>query len=148
MKMKNMITLKPATFAEREPIISLLKSENLPTEDIGSLENFFVAFSDDEAVGAIGLEVYGNGGLLRSLIVNSSYRKQNIAGELISALEARAIDLGINEVYLLTETAPGYFETRGFIKITRDEVPDNIKSSSEFSSVCPASAIVMKKNIQ
>jgi amino-acid N-acetyltransferase len=48
---------------------------------------------------------------------------------------------------LLTETAPGYFETKGYQQITRADVPEEVQQSSEFSHVCPQSAIVMKKII-
>ena len=51
-------------------------------------------------------------------------------------------------MYMFTETAPQYFERKGYEKISRDSVPKSIHASSEFSSVCPVSAIVMKKSLK
>ena len=44
-------------------------------------------------------------------------------------------------------TGSEFFAKEGFETINREIVPDTIKSTSEFSSVCPSSAIVMKKKI-
>jgi len=110
-------------------------------------DNFFVATDNGRLTGVIGLEIYGDYGLLRSLAVVSEYRNKGIAGKLMEQLESIAKSKGLKELYLLTETAPGYFERKGFQKVTRNEVPEELKTSSEFSHVCPASAIVMKKLI-
>jgi amino-acid N-acetyltransferase len=132
---------------QRQSIISLLQAEKLPTEDLpGSLNNFFVALEGDAVIAAIGLEQYGNCGLLRSMVVNKEHRNKSIASALVKELENESIALGIDCIYLLTETAPLYFERKGYKAVTRDETPEAIKASSEFKNVCPASAIVMKKN--
>jgi amino-acid N-acetyltransferase len=133
---------------QRASIIALLQAEKLPVEDLpASLDNFLIATEDDMVIGAIGLEQYDNYGLLRSMVVNKEYRSKNIATYLIQELESKAITLGIDCIYLLTETAPQYFEKKGYERISRDEVPIPIRASSEFSSICPDSAIVMKKTI-
>jgi len=64
---------------------------------------------------------------------------------LVKTLEEQAIASGISDMYLLTETADKYFSKKGYHPINRDEVPTEVKASSEFSYVCPVSAIVMKK---
>jgi amino-acid N-acetyltransferase len=46
-------------------------------------------------------------------------------------------------LYLLTTTAERYFPSFGFVKTTRESVPDEIKTSVEFREACPASATVM-----
>jgi amino-acid N-acetyltransferase len=111
------------------------------------LDNFFVAIEVDKVIGAIGLEQYDNCGLLRSMVVNNEYRNQSIASRLVRELEENAQNLGIDCIYLLTESAPGYFERKGYKKVSRTDVPELIQASSEFSSVCPVSAIAMKKEI-
>ena len=139
-------TIIPAGNEQRQAIVALLQSEKLPIDDIpASLENFFVALHDDEVIGAIGLEKYDNCGLLRSMVVNKAYRNKNTAAHLIQVLENHATETGIDCIYLLTETAPGYFERKGYQRIQREEVPRALHASSEFSHVCPVSAIVMKK---
>ena len=125
-----------------------MQSEKLPVEDLpADLDNFFIALDHDNVIGAIGLEKYNHCGLLRSLVVNKDYRNEKIAANLVLHLEKKAKDLGVDCIYLLTETAPGYFTKKGYEKIKREEVPADLLGSSEFSHVCPQSAIVMQKHI-
>jgi amino-acid N-acetyltransferase len=132
----------------RQSIVSLLQTEKLPVEDLPSpLDNFFIAVEDNNVIGVIGLEQYDKCGLLRSMVVNNRYRNKDIASRLVRELEEKAGSLGIESIYLLTETATAYFEKKGYEKISRTEVPKLIQASTEFSSVCPDSAIVMKKAI-
>jgi amino-acid N-acetyltransferase len=132
----------------REEIAAMLSAEKLPVDDLPEHpDNFFVATDNGRLTGVIGLEIYGDYGLLRSLAVVSEYRNKGIAGKLMEQLESIAKSKGLKELYLLTETAPGYFERKGFQKVTRNGVPEEVKTSSEFSHVCPVSAIVMKKLI-
>lgn len=75
----------------RENIISLLTAEKLPVTDLpDQLENFAVSKKGDDVTGVIGLEVYGDYALLRSLAVNSNFRNQGIADELLRHIEKLA----------------------------------------------------------
>ena len=133
---------------QRDSIISLLRSAKLPTEDLAlSLHNFLVALDGEDVVGAIGLERYGNDGLLRSMVVWDEFRNRGVASDLVNRLEEEAEMAGIGTLYLFTETAPLYFEKKGYERVSREDVSKSIQASSEFSSVCAESAIVMKKVI-
>lgn len=146
--MPNQIDITPAYLEHRDAIISLLQSERLPVEDLPQdLRNFFAATDNGSVVAAIGLETYERDGLLRSLVVKPEFRSMKIAAGLISELEKLARNLGLYHIFLLTETAPEYFATKGYEKIDRDQAPESIKLSSEFSHVCPSSAILMKKKL-
>ena len=46
-------------------------------------------------------------------------------------------------VYLLTETAPGFFLKKGFTEVSREAVPAEVKRSEEFANLCSQSATVM-----
>lgn len=132
----------------KEEMIGLLASEKLPVADLPEmLENFLVAIQDARVVGVIGLEIYGDYGLLRSLAVGQEQRGRGIAGKLIRRLENQSKTKNLKALYLLTETAAEYFACKGFQVITRPEVPVLVQGSSEFSHVCPVSAVVMKKNL-
>jgi amino-acid N-acetyltransferase len=149
MNMLRQIEIKEGNNGYRQSIVALLQSEKLPADDLpGALDSFFVALDNNHVVGAIGLEKYNNCGLLRSLVVNKDYRNEKIAGKLVGQLEEKAKTLGIDCIYLLTETAPDYFAKKGYERISRDEVPAPLKESSEFSHVCPQTAIVMQKYIR
>jgi amino-acid N-acetyltransferase len=148
MQTNNQIEILKASDSQRALVIALLQTEKLPVEDLpSSLDNFYVALKDNTVIGAIGLEQYGNYALLRSMVVSREHRNKNIASNLVDELENYSKHLGIIAMYLLTETAPIYFEKKGYQRIKREDVPAEVRGSSEFSHVCPASAVVMKKEL-
>jgi N-acetylglutamate synthase-like GNAT family acetyltransferase len=131
---------------ELEVLRGFLRSNQLPSDDI-RLDNcvYFTYYNTDEAlVGSGGLEIYGSKVLLRSLAVSPEVRGQQLGKQIVSDLLQKARNLSMNEVYLLTETAFYFFHKLGFEELKRDEVPEEIRSSTEFSQVCPTSAQVMK----
>src|SRR5581483_3941656 len=102
----------------RENIIGLLAAEKLPVDDLPALlENFIVAREDSKVSGVVGLEIYGQSALLRSLAVRPAYRDKGIAKELLNRIEEFAAAKGVRQLYLLTETAPDYFRRKGYIEI-------------------------------
>lgn len=142
------IDIVPLTANRRRELVDLLAAEKLPVQDLPEQpENFFVAVSGKKIVGGIGLEQHGSYGLLRSLVVDPAWRSRKVAGALVHQVEQRARALGMKDLFLLTETAPHYFQKKGFDFISRAEVPERLKQSSEFSNVCPQSAAVMKMNL-
>ena len=146
--MQNIITITAAEPKYREAITGLLRSENLPVEDLPvHLTNFFIAKDNGLVIGAIGLEIYGADGLLRSLVVKSEYRKMKIAAGLINEIEMQGRSLRLKNLYLLTETAREYFESKGYLVMERTKAPGLLQQSSEFTHACPASATLMIKNL-
>jgi N-acetylglutamate synthase-like GNAT family acetyltransferase len=67
---------------------------------------------------------------------------------LCESLMARAAGLGVEEIYLLTMNAAGFFERLGFNRVDRSGVPVEIQRTREFSEFCPASAVVMYRDIR
>lgn len=125
-----------------------LKSAGLPLIVPDQFEHFFkVCDHPGKIAAAIGLEIYGTYGLLRSLVVKEACRNKGIAFRLVQNLIVHAKKLGLKKIYLLTTTADKYFEKHSFERISRDNVPEEIKQSREFSLICPASAIVMELTI-
>lgn len=129
----------------REPIINLLKENTLPVDDIGENTSLFGFMDDNTLLGSAGLEVFDDCALIRSISIQKSLQGKGFGVILQKELEQVAQSKNIRCLYLLTTTAEGFFKKQGFITIQRDEVPATIRSTSEFSSVCPSSAIVMKK---
>ena len=123
---------------------ALLKSSNLPADDLDYRKDLLVGYYEgNDLVGTGGLEVYGPYALLRSLSVKFGIRGKAVGTTIMEYLLREAHNRKLKAIYLLTETAHGFFLKKGFRDIKRDEVPDEVKQSSEFSHVCPASAAVM-----
>lgn len=127
----------------------LLISNDLPDSDLteASMAHFLCHGSAAAPEGVIGLELYGEDALLRSLVVMEEARQTGCGTILVNAIERLAIELGVRNLYLLTTTAEHYFARRGYKSIERTEVSDSIRASSEFSSLCPDSAAVMRKSL-
>lgn len=127
-------------------IVKLLQGEKLPTQDlIPGRTQFLVIELDKKIVGVAGIEIYSNLGLLRSVAIDKNYRNRLLATMLIDDLLLYAAEQGITALYLITTSAEHYFSKKGFVVVDRDIVPGAIKSSSEFSTMCPSTATVMVK---
>lgn len=125
----------------------LLQKNNLPVTDLNEQTTIFGTYEESTLVGIAGVELYGSNALLRSVCVDEKYRSNGMAELLTEYIEQYAKANGAETLYLLTTTAENYFKRKGFEKIDRGTVPAAIKSSSEFSSVCPSSAAVMQKSL-
>jgi mannose-6-phosphate isomerase-like protein (cupin superfamily) len=53
----------------------------------------------------------------------------------------------IDRLYLLTTTATGFFSKLGFAQTDRASVPEALRATTQFASVCPSSSICMTKGI-
>ena len=127
-----------------EAFRSLLKSSNLPADDLDFKRDLLVGYvEDDTFVGTGGLEIYGDYGLLRSLSVKLGTRGKALGTAITEYLIEEARHRKLKGIYLLTETARGFFQRKGFVDVRREDVPEALKASSEFSHVCGASAVAM-----
>lgn len=127
----------------------LLQSCELSTEDITPemLEHFLVAHLDKGLVGCVGLEVLEEVGLLRSVAVDEAHRGSGLGKELVEAMEEHARKQGVQELYLLTTTAEGFFAGLGYSKLAREAAPAGIAGTEQFASLCPSSSSFMVKTL-
>jgi len=138
--------LKKPAIAE---VISLLKKSDLPFEDITPelLENFYAYNGKEGITGVVGLEIYDEAALLRSLAVESSERERGFGKSLVKFAENSAKRKNVKSIYLLTTTTQKFFERNGYVCIDRKEAPEAIKKTKEFSEICPSSSVFMVKHI-
>ena len=102
-----------------------------------------VARDNDKIVGCAAIEVRGSVGLLRSVAVDEGLRGQGLGIRLTTAALDLARARHLAMVYLLTETAGGFFPRFGFRPIARGDVDPAALRSVEFTTACPAGALVM-----
>lgn len=122
----------------------ILQSSNLPYSDLNFKDHLLVGYYDETGlIGTGGLEIYGQHALLRSLAVKIGVRGLSLGSFITKDLINQARKKSLKAIYLLTETAHGFFALKGFKDISRDEAPNAVRLSSEFSRVCPASAACM-----
>lgn len=125
----------------------LLGQNDLPIDDIDELDmqHFFGCVSSESLIGVVGIECFGTDGLVRSLSVSASAQGQGLATALLGHLENHAASIGVTHLFLLTETADQFFVRNGYETTPRESAPSSIQQSSQFSSLCPASAAFMSK---
>jgi len=131
-----------------EEVITLLEQNDLPTKDLKGLDlkTFFGLYMDGELEGIVGLEVYEEVALLRSLAVSSN-KSRGIGHVLLEHIDLFSKTNNISTLYLLTTTAHKYFLKKGFVVEDKKDAPKVILQTKEFASICPASSIFMKKEI-
>jgi amino-acid N-acetyltransferase len=134
--------------ALRQQVIDLLVQNNLPVSDLDPGKHLYALLDEQQQLaGTGGLEFIGNSALLRSVSVKKELQGKGLGKQINEGLEKIASSRGIKDMFLLTTTAKDFFEKELYQVVNRDVVPDDIKNTSEFSSVCPSSAIVMRKRI-
>ncbi|WP_238587285.1 arsenic resistance N-acetyltransferase ArsN2 [Pseudomonas veronii] len=123
-----------------------LESADLPADDIDLPGRTFFEFTlDSETVAWGGFETHGTDGLLRSLVVVSTYRSKGVGVEVLRVIEAIAAEQGIARFHLLTTTASGFFEQQGYAVNQRGSAPLLISQAEQFRGLCPGSACYMCK---
>jgi amino-acid N-acetyltransferase len=140
--------VRAATRDDLPAIERMLGDNHLPLAGVReALETFIVAEFDGALVGVGGLELCCDDALLRSVAVASDWRDRGVGRAIVTRLIADAEARGLRGLYLLTTTAERYFPSFGFRQITRDEVPEAVRATTEFTSACPASAAVMTRPV-
>jgi len=148
------VDLVSATGSGVEWIQSLLASADLPTADLeadrtGDPEGpaLYVVRADLGRVGCIGVERYGDAGLLRSAAIQECHRGDGYGRAAVRALETKAREAGIEELSLLTTTAESFFADLGYERVDRAAVPEAVRASTEFSELCPETAVAMRREL-
>jgi amino-acid N-acetyltransferase len=127
----------------------LLQQCALPTADIASRQPpvFFGIHIHDRLTAVVGLELFGSVGLLRSLAVLPESRGQGLARRLVAFAEDYAASRGVTSLYLLTETAETFFRKIGYQPAARSDAPQDIRATSQFAGLCPASSSFLSKHL-
>ena len=141
------MNIVPASQNSFTAAIRLLEKYGLPTKDVSSGTQLFVMEEGNDIIGTVAVEYDYDNALLRSLSVAENYRNKGIGEKLVAFIENYVLQQGVQNIYILTTSAEKFFAKRKYQKIERTEVPAFIQNTSEFSSVCPSSAAVMKKQV-
>ena len=119
----------------------------LPTSDLSpkNLEHFLGCGTVQTLKGVVGLEIYDTVALLRSLAVAADCRGIGCGKALVAEAERYAQSKGVTELYLLTTTTADFFERLGYRRSSRENAPQAIRQTKEFSGLCPSSSALMAK---
>ena len=109
-----------------------LTRANLGCEGLSeeTVEFFLLLEDEDGAIkGTLGMEVFADCGLLRSLVVSPGQAEKDIV-LLITQMMQLAKEKGLRSLFLATNkgVALPFFELLGFEKVARDQLPDEMYS--------------------
>jgi amino-acid N-acetyltransferase len=149
MSEQNEIRVRQLSSAEIPELSQFLSEARLPIEDLTFPDRMFFRFDRAaELLGFGGIEGNGPDRLLRSLILVESRRGRGDGRRVLAMLEHVALTDGVQRLHLLTDTASIFFSANGYRTVPRSEAPETISSSDEFTSLCPASAVYMVKDLR
>ncbi len=130
-------------------VAALLARCGLPSDDIepAQLADFVVAVNDRHVLGVAGLQCLGAAALVRSVGVDPAQRSRGLGSTLLDAVETRARERGVRQLYLLTNDAAGFFARHGYAALQRCAAPAEIQGCSQFGLSCCGAATLMSKPI-
>jgi amino-acid N-acetyltransferase len=127
---------------------SLLAAADLPLDGAAeALAIGVVARDGDALVGAAAVERYGAAGLLRSVVVREDMRGAGVGRAVVEAAEDLARREGVQDLYLLTETAVDWFPRFGYSVVDRAVAALAVGRSIEFTTVCRERGVAMRKGL-
>ena len=142
------MTCKRGKLKYLKEIIALLRSNDLLIDGVAeNIDNFLVLQEGKEVVGCIGVEIYGDDGLLRSAAVRRDRQGQGLGSILANDLIGFAKRLKLKRLYLLTATAARFFSKFGFIEVSRQTLDSPVLEAPEFTTICCCSTPVLMRVI-
>jgi amino-acid N-acetyltransferase len=138
---------------KRAEYLRLLKEADLPTADLDRVpdENMIIVTGNGGAMAAaacIQLSLPGAAALLRSVVVRPAHRGRGLGRQVVQRAERLARSRGATRLYLLTETAGGYFERLGYTSTPRETLPAGVAALPEAAVLCPDTATCMLKSLE
>jgi SAM-dependent methyltransferase/N-acetylglutamate synthase-like GNAT family acetyltransferase len=138
-------TIDEAREGDTVTIEGLLAEVDLPAVGVREhIGNFLVARAGEIVVGCVGLELYGETALIRSLAVLPEQRGRGLGARLTREILIKARLLGAGEAVLLTTTVQAMAARMGFQEVPRKSVPPAVRASWEFTADCCGAATCMR----
>ena len=138
--------IRPAIAADFPAIHALLLAAGLPVAGVDAVSGeYVVADLAGKVVGVLGLEKSGGAALLRSFAVLADFRQRGIGETLVRHMLDKMKTENISPLYILTNTAEAFAARFGFVKVSREEIPDALLAGSALGAACPSSSTCMKR---
>jgi len=139
------MVIRRATSDDLSRAAPLLKTAGLQPLPAGvPLANVLVALEDSAVIGVIALQVTGLRGLVWPAAVSPSHPGNGVRNSLFQTLLARALELSLRELYLLTETDVEFYAGVGFAQISHEAAPAGIRATREYRDQYSETATLMR----
>jgi UDP-N-acetylmuramate: L-alanyl-gamma-D-glutamyl-meso-diaminopimelate ligase len=137
----------PARRTDMSGVRELLQRAHLAASDVPdtAFTSFFIVRSEGQVVACVGLEVYGEEAILRSLAVDPEQRGNGFGWMMADTAIEHARWRGVRRIYLLTETASDFFAAKhGFRVVDRSTVSPAVAAASTFRSSTDSKFVAMR----
>ena len=137
----------PDPAAESDPVVVLLVSCGLQVSDLlgPPVPTWVAAYQDEHLLGVCGIQGLGAIALLRSVAVDAGARGLGLGRLLVVSAERVAAEIGVVDLYLLTEDQRHFFELLDYRDVYRKQVPSSLRRHQQFNGGCSSSAFCMHK---
>ena len=116
------ITYRRGALPDVPRMIELMAAASLPPLFVEEyIEGFIAAECDGEIWACGGLEMYGDCGVIRSVVVDEPGRGLGVGRRIAEMLIADAQGAGASDLYLFTGDAVEFWKRLGFAEVTFDE---------------------------
>lgn len=140
--------IERATPSDAPAVEALLSTAGLPLEGaVAALSTAVVARAGEALAAVAAVERYGTAGLLRSVVVEEAHRGTGLGRAIVGAAEDLAREAGVEDLYLLTETAIEWFPRLGYEVVARSVAEAAVGASVEFTTVCRDTGVPMRKRL-
>ncbi|QFT90944.1 N-acetylglutamate synthase [Bacillus sp. THAF10] len=133
-----MKTMRTATNEDYWTLRSFLEQANISTARLEEkIENFILLEKEDGAIcGTIGIEAYGDAGLLRSLVIGPSIKQFQLL-QLFEHTQQHAKKQNLKKLYLITNKTNyiQFFELLNFYPQSLEAAPQEMRHSDFFKEI-------------
>lgn len=141
------LSLQPASAEMLPAIAGSLEDAGLAADGLEELFRLWVICDGGRPVAVGGLERHGPLALLRSLLVWPGWRGLGLGERLVRALEDEARQAGLSELWLITETADGFFRRLGYVPVALADAPEPVRAFRACACRCGQQAEVMIRSL-
>ncbi len=125
-----------ATAADVPSLLLFWAQQGLPIDEIWQIaanQYFWFIQQGPSVIASVGLEVYSEGGVIRSFALAESLRGQGLGGTLLHAVLNAARQRHLPAIFCLAEHNAEWFLRHGFAAIRRQRIPDSILRTGQFT---------------
>ncbi|MBF0705233.1 hypothetical protein IQ283_01350 [Alkalihalobacillus hwajinpoensis] len=141
-----MFLVRKATTEDVAAVWDFVKRSGLEVDGLPKIESFLIAESEEkELFGVIALETFGNAGLLRALILNSSESTSERLLRFFDQVIQLAKKNQLDELYLTSKEESFFFQVFGFSTIPVENIPIALKTNELFTNHSDQRVIMRKR---
>lgn len=130
--------IRMATEQDLPNLVDFLEKANLGTEGVKETIEYFLLMEDGSGRlrATIGVEPFGENGLLRSLVITAGMKENEIL-TLFEQILRLTKEKNISSLFLATnkQTSVPFFEMLGFSTIAEEDLPEDLYQSEHIKNI-------------